>query len=49
MSYGYHSAVFSKSKIGLSDVAADLLSRLSDERDTPEVIWPKRAYCRHES
>ena len=38
MSYGYHSAAFSKYKIGLSDVAADLLNRLNDERDTPEVI-----------
>ena len=39
MSYGYDSFVaFSKSEIELSDVAADLLNRLNDERDTPEVI-----------
>ena len=46
MSYGYDSFVaFSKSKIELGDVAADLLNRLNDERDTPEVIWPKQTYC----
>ena len=39
MSYGYDSFVaFSKSEIALEDVAADLLNRLNDERDTPEVI-----------
>jgi phosphoribosyl-ATP pyrophosphohydrolase len=39
MSYGYHSLVaFSKSEIELDDVAADLLNRLNDERETPEVI-----------
>ena len=39
MSYGYDSFVaFSKSEIELDDVAADLLNRLNDERDTPEVI-----------
>ena len=39
MSYGYDSCIaFSKSEMGLSDVAADLLNRLNDERDTPEVI-----------
>ena len=39
MSYGYDSSVaFAKSDIELGDVAADLLNRLNDERDTPEVI-----------
>ena len=39
MSYGYDSSVaFSKSEIELSDVAADLLNRLNDERGTREVI-----------
>ena len=39
MSYGYDSSVaFSKSEIELGDVAADLLNRLNDERDAPEVI-----------
>ena len=39
MSYGYDSFVaFGKSEIELADVAAGLLNRLNDERDTPEVI-----------
>ena len=39
VSYGYDSFVaFSKSEVELGDVAADLLSRLSGERDTSEVI-----------
>ena len=39
MSYGYDSFfAFSKSEVELGDVAADLLNRLNDERDTPEVI-----------
>jgi hypothetical protein len=50
MSYGYDSSVaFSKSEIELGDVAADLLNRMNYERDTPEVIKPKRAYCQRES
>ena len=41
MSYGYDSFIaFSKSEAELGDVAADLLNRLNDERDTPEVIGP---------
>ena len=41
MSFGYGSLVaFSKSEIEIRDVAADLLNRLHDERDTNEVIWP---------
>ena len=41
MSFGYGSLVaFSKSEIEIGDVAADLLNRLSIERDTDEVIWP---------
>ena len=43
MSFGYDSLVaFSKSEIEISDVAADLLNRLNDERDTPEVVIPNR-------
>ena len=39
MSYGYESsAAFGKSEIELTDVAADLLNRLNDERGTPGVI-----------
>ena len=39
MSYGYDSFVaFSKSEVELRDVAADLLDRLSGERDTSEVF-----------
>ena len=46
MSYGYDSLVaFSKSELELGDVAADLLNRLDGERGTPEVIWPKKAFC----
>jgi hypothetical protein len=40
MSYGYDSLVaFSTSEIELIDVAADLLNRLNDERDTSTVIY----------
>ena len=39
MSFGYDSlSAFNKSEFGIGDVAADLLNRLDDERDTPEVI-----------
>jgi hypothetical protein len=39
MSYGYDSLfAFSRPEIELGDVAADLLNRLNDERDTHEVI-----------
>ena len=48
MSYGYDSSVaFSKSEIGLGDVAADLLNRLDEERyysyaTALEESWLKR-------
>ena len=38
MSYGYDSPVAFAKSDELGDVAADLLNRLNDERDTPEVI-----------
>ena len=50
MSFGYDSFdAFSKSEIELDDIAADFLNRLNDERDTPQVIPPKRIFYRHES